>query len=234
MKHTTIALVFLLLIAVMQCGIAQTVQGVPGSKQAPDNSGQTQVYPLPFASSGNTIELTVANTANISLTNIRVDAAEVPSWLKFKSTEQHIALLKGQQETQALFTFAVDKMAPVQKNQTLKFVISGSTGEKWTKEIVVAVTPPEKFEVFQNFPNPFNPTTVISYQLSVVSKVSLKVYNMLGQEVATLIDGTRLAGYHQETWDAARYSSGAYVYQLIATDEKGAKQVAHKRMLLLK
>jgi hypothetical protein len=125
-------------------------------------------------------------------------------------------------------------MAPVQKNQTLKFVISAPSGEKWIKEIIVAVSAPEKFEVFQNFPNPFNPTTTISYQLTSNSKVNLKIFNMLGQEVASLVDGDRLAGYHQEVWDARRYSSGMYVYQLIAADDHGSKQTVRKRMMFLK
>jgi hypothetical protein len=58
----------------------------------------------------------------------------------------------------------------------------------WTKEITVAVAAPNKFEVFQNYPNPSNPTTAISYQLTANSSVSLKVYNLLGQEVASLVD----------------------------------------------
>jgi flagellar hook assembly protein FlgD len=133
-------------------------------------------------------------------------------------------------------------MAPVKQNQTLKFVISAPTGETWTKEITVTVGSPEKFEVFQNYPNPFNPSTTISYQLTANSKVNLKIFNMLGQEVALLVDGDRLAGYHQEVWDArqtagglaGRLSSGVYVYQLIASDDHGTKQVDRKRMLLLK
>ncbi len=233
MKNNLLAQVMLVLLAVMQCGIAQMVPSSV-SGQVPDKSAQGQTYQLPFASSGNNIEITVANTATIPLTNIKVDAADIPSWLKFTATEQRIALLKGQQETQATFTFAVDKLAPVQKNQTLKFVICAPTGGKWTKEITVVVTPPEKFEAYQNFPNPFNPSTAISYQLSAVSKVSLKIYNMLGQEVASLVDGDRLAGYHQEMWDAARYSSGVYIYQLILTDEQGSQKFVRKRMLLLK
>jgi hypothetical protein len=64
--------------------------------------------------------------------------------------------------------------------------------------------------------------------------VSLKIYNLLGQEVASLVDGDRLAGYHQEMWDATSYSSGVYIYQLIASDQHGTKQIARKRMLLLK
>ena len=191
-------------------------------------------YQLPFASSGNTIELAVANTAAIALAGVRVEATELPSWLKFDATQKPIGLLKAQQEIPATFTFSVDKMAPVQKSQTLKFVISSPTGEKWVKEITVSVSAPEKFEVYQNYPNPFNPSTTISYQLTTSSKVILKIYNMLGQEVASLVDGDRLAGYHQEVWDATRCSSGVYVYQVIASDDRGTKQVARKRMMLLK
>jgi hypothetical protein len=122
----------------------------------------------------------------------------------------------------------------VQKNQVLKFVITAPSGEQWTKEITVAVASPDKFEVYQNYPNPFNPTTTISYQLTTVSKVNLRVYNLLGQEVAALVDADRLAGYHRETWDATTFASGVYIYQLIATDGHGSKQIAHKRMMLLK
>ena len=70
--------------------------------------------------------------------------------------------------------------------------------------------------------------------LTANSSVSLKIYNMLGQEVASLVDGDKSAGYHQEMWDGTRCASGVYVYQIIATDEHGAKQIARKRMLLLK
>ena len=195
--------------------------------------GQT-TYQIPFASSGNSIELAVANTAAIPLSGMKIEATNLPSWLKFAATEQRIALLKSQQELSATFTFSVDKMAPVQKSQTLKFVISSPNGEKWIKEITVAVAAPQKFDVFQNYPNPFNPTTTISYQLTANSKVNLKIFNMLGQEVASLVDGDRLAGYQQEMWDAGRFSTGVYVYQVIASDDHGAKQVARKKMLMLK
>jgi hypothetical protein len=234
MTKGTWVFITLLLVAVMQCGIAQTATNGSVSGQAPNSGTSAQIYQLPFASSGNTIELSVANTATIALVGVKVEATNLPSWLKFAATEQHIAVLKANQEMAATFTFAVDKTAPVQKNQTLKFVISAPSGEQWTKEITVAVAPPMKFEAYQNYPNPFNPTTAISYQLTANSSVSLKIYNMLGQQVASVVEGDRLAGYHLESWDATRYSSGMYIYRLIATDERGSKQIAHKRMLLLK
>jgi len=88
--------------------------------------------------------------------------------------------------------------------------------------------------LLQNYPNPFNPATAISYQLSADSRVSLKVFNLLGQQVATLVDGERQAGHHEERWDARGFASGMYVYQLSPTDEKGNRQIAREAMMLLK
>src|SRR5512136_2797082 len=138
MKLGIVAFIFLLFVAMMQCGIAQTVPNSVGPVPAPKDGSAGQVYSLPFASSGNTIELTVANTATTPLTGVIVNAKEIPPWLKFTATEQRISLLKAQQEMAATFTFSVDKTAPVQKNQTLKFVITAPSGEQWTKEITVA------------------------------------------------------------------------------------------------
>lgn len=72
--------------------------------------------------------------------------------------------------------------------------------------------PPEKFSLNQNYPNPFNPKTVISYQLPVMSKISLKIYDVLGREVAILFEGVRLPGNYQATFDGSTLASGVYFY----------------------
>gem|GEM_PF-66203 len=73
---------------------------------------------------------------------------------------------------------------------------------------------PRTFALEQNYPNPFNPTTTIHYELPVESYVSLKVYNQLGEVIASLVDEKNSAGVYNVQWNAANYSSGVYYYQL--------------------
>jgi flagellar hook assembly protein FlgD len=77
-------------------------------------------------------------------------------------------------------------------------------------------------------PNPFNPTTAISYQLSANSYVSLKVYDITGRLVATLVDGLREAGAQQVTFDGSNLASGIYLYELTA----GSHSATGKMMLM--
>jgi hypothetical protein len=75
---------------------------------------------------------------------------------------------------------------------------------------------PKDFALVNNFPNPFNPTTVISFQLPVSSFVTVKVYNVLGEEVVTLVNETTQAGRHSVEFDAAHLPSGVYYYRMTA------------------
>jgi len=76
---------------------------------------------------------------------------------------------------------------------------------------------PASFALEQNHPNPFNPTTAISYQLSVVSQTSLVVFDLLGREVATLVNERLGPGVYTQKWDARGYASGMYFYRLSTT-----------------
>jgi mannose/cellobiose epimerase-like protein (N-acyl-D-glucosamine 2-epimerase family) len=92
-----------------------------------------------------------------------------------------------------------------------------------------AHTAPNSFELSQNFPNPFNPTTVIRYQLSEVSDVRLVVFDLLGREISTLVNAREPAGRYDVRFDGAGLSSGIYFYRLIA-----GSQTQTKRMVLIK
>jgi hypothetical protein len=84
---------------------------------------------------------------------------------------------------------------------------------------------PEVYALEQNYPNPFNPATVIRYQLSDHSKVTLKVYDVLGSEVATLVDEYREAGRYEFTFDAGKLASGIYIYKLQAGSFSQSKKM---------
>ncbi len=73
---------------------------------------------------------------------------------------------------------------------------------------------PKKYDLYQNFPNPFNPTTKIKFALPKADHVKIVVYNILGKKVATLLDAEKPAGYHIITFDGSRLASGIYFYQL--------------------
>jgi hypothetical protein len=88
---------------------------------------------------------------------------------------------------------------------------------------------PSSFSLSQNYPNPFNPTTTIKYSIAKPSNVSMKIYNILGQEVATLVNQHQVAGNYMATFNATPFASGVYFYRL---NTGSFSQV--KKMLLLK
>jgi hypothetical protein len=88
---------------------------------------------------------------------------------------------------------------------------------------------PAKFELSQNYPNPFNPSTTIRYALASRSRVTLTVFNTLGQQVSTLVNETQDAGYHDVRFDGSGLASGVYFYRMQAGD-----LVQTKRLLILR
>jgi hypothetical protein len=101
---------------------------------------------------------------------------------------------------------------------------------KYSESVEVEVgLVPKMLTLSQNYPNPFNPMTTIEFTLAEDSKVSLKVFDILGREVATLMIGELKAGVlHQQTFDVSKLSSGMYIYRL----QTGNKSLAKKLMVL--
>jgi hypothetical protein len=103
------------------------------------------------------------------------------------------------------------------------------TLDKLTVVSPAAETVPNTLRLCQNYPNPFNPSTAIEYQLPIQSHVTLKVFNMLGQEAAVLVDEVQEAGYKSVQFNASSLPSGVYLYRLTAGDF-----VAAKKLIVLK
>ena len=93
---------------------------------------------------------------------------------------------------------------------------------------------PSSFELQQNYPNPFNPSTTISYSIAQAGFVSLRVYTVLGEEIATLVNDRRDAGSFSVNWNAGGRPSGIYVYRLSVASEKGMLFDQTKKMTLVK
>lgn len=103
----------------------------------------------------------------------------------------------------------------------------------YSNSVEVALAP-SKFALNQNYPNPFNPSTTISFTLPVNSRVTLKVFDMLGKEVATLVSSELASGVHSYKLDASHLTSGTYIYRMEADGISGQKYVSAKKMMLVK
>jgi hypothetical protein len=120
--------------------------------------------------------------------------------------------------------------APFSVGKNMFFELYGSSKNNNVTGIAAdEVNPPSTFELYQNYPNPFNPSTKISWQYPVAGHQSIKVYDVLGNEVATLVDEHKTAGSYEVEFDASNLSSGVYLYKLQA-----GNFVETKKMILLK
>lgn len=100
---------------------------------------------------------------------------------------------------------------------------------EYSPEVEVVVSAPLELTLEQNYPNPFNPSTTIEYQIPEISFVTLKVYDVLGKEIETLVNEEKPAGTYEITWYAEQLPSGVYFYKIQA-----GEYIATKKMLLIK
>lgn len=104
----------------------------------------------------------------------------------------------------------------------------------YSQEVEAEVVAPSVFTLDQNYPNPFNPSTKISFSLALDSKVSIKVFNVIGQEVASLVNSNFSVGSHEINFDASHLNSGVYIYRLEASSVDGSVFSSVKKMTLTK
>jgi photosystem II stability/assembly factor-like uncharacterized protein len=149
------------------------------------------------------------------------------SGLQTADTWQKVGFVngRGSSNTSHDYSFSDNTVQVAGKyNYRLKQVdMDGSA--HFSKEVELNFTPVKMYALHQNYPNPFNPVTSIVYQVASEGKVVLKIYNMLGKEMATLVDENKPAGQYQVTFNAQNIPSGVYFYTLRAGDFTKTKKL---------
>ncbi|GMU98911.1 MAG: hypothetical protein AMXMBFR51_16470 [Ignavibacteriota bacterium] len=195
------------------------------------------IYEIQPGTKGNEITLTIANISETNpAENVKVRPPqplqrrgfqEEP--ITFHQSEKIIERIEPTEEAEVTFTFDISRNVSITKKDTIDFMITDANGLMMTKTFIFSYIGPKEFKLEQNYPNPFNPSTVISYQLPVISKVLLKVYDILGSEVVTLVNAEQQPGYYEVQFNAMNYASGMYVYRLQADN-----YLSVKKMLVVK
>ena len=130
----------------------------------------------------------------------------------------------GSSSTSRDYSFTDSKLPVGRYEYRLKQIdLDGSS--EYSHSVAIEIGVPKEFALYQNYPNPLNPMTVIGYQLPFISKVSLKIYDILGREVETLVNGLQEAGSYEVQFDARLLANGIYFYQLNAGDFSVVKKL---------
>ena len=184
------------------------------------------VYEVTPGTKGNRIILTLANISELNpAENVEVKLIKSSSSTIFNKETESIQFIDANKESYVLFIFDINRNAPIDKKDTVKFMITDRNGLMMMKTFIFNYTGPKEFKLEQNFPNPFNPTTTIQYQLPAEARVTLKVYDILGSEVATLVNEVQEAGYKEVQFNGSNYASGMYIYRLTSGNFSSIKKM---------
>jgi len=196
------------------------------------------VYELVPGSKKNLFELSFSNNTKSDFQSVIVTVQEAPAWTEFRNNAISFENIETAEKQTAQFYFNISDNAPIGEEAAIKFRISDNTNRSWNKTYNVKVTPPKVFEVYQNYPNPFNPSTTIKYSIPQDAFVTIKIFNVLGEEVSVLVNKEMKTGIHEAVFDASsvsrRISSGFYFYLVEAKGLDGTKYFNSKKMILLK
>lgn len=168
---------------------------------------------------------------DVERSKFKIQNSTVSGWEKIGFVDG-----KGTTTESSTYSFVDNNLVPGSYHYRIKQIDFDGSVKYYNLTENIEIGLPNNFELAQNYPNPFNPTTIINFTIpSVIStegrnlRVQLKVYDVLGNEVATLVDGFKEAGYHSVEFNAAGLSSGIYLYRLTTGDF-----ISSKKMMILK
>lgn len=192
------------------------------------------VYELVPGTKGNLFELSFSKSRTDIIESLNISVQEAPEWVEFSKSEISIENMITTEKQTAQFYFNISDNAPIGEEAEIKFRITDNTNKSWFKSYKVKVTPPKVFEVYQNYPNPFNPSTTIKCSIPQDAFVTVKIYNILGEEVSTFLNKEMKTGVHEVVFDATNISSGFYFYVVEAKAADGKKYFDTKKMIVIK
>ncbi|MBO6586909.1 MAG: T9SS type A sorting domain-containing protein [Gracilimonas sp.] len=193
-----------------------------------------QTYTIPFASKGNTLQLEVVNSGQENGQDLLVQAVEIPDWISLSADELHLDNISSGDSQIITFRFDAGEKVEVGEVYALTFQITQQGRVIGEKNFQLASDAPADFKLFANFPNPFNPATTISYQLPEQTKVTVQIFNILGQLVSEPVNASQKPGKYQFRWNASSYASGVYLYRFVGKTESGKQVTEQRKMLLVK
>lgn len=185
---------------------------------------------------GNRLEIILENNTGQPLTGLQLSAKNLPEgWKTYPALHEAEAIPARGSDA---FTFQLEAPAKAGAENISFQLRSEEILKTWTARVEPAAAEgeaiPEEFELHGNYPNPFNPTTTISYALPEAMQVKVEVYNLIGQRVAMLVNQRQTAGTHNIVWDASRSASGTYLYRVSAVAESGEFLFDEKKLTLIK
>ncbi|WP_337872357.1 T9SS type A sorting domain-containing protein [Ignavibacterium sp.] len=173
------------------------------------------VYELNLGAKNNQIILELINQSDrLSVNNIQVTLKNIPNTLYIHSDFKECISLQPLEKKEVVLIFDVNQTISHSDNDSLVLLVVSSEGILFEKTFNFKYKLPEEFALQQNYPNPFNPITRIQYQLPAKTRLSLKVYDILGKEIITLVDEVQDAGFYEIDFNASEFSSGIYFSRL--------------------
>jgi len=199
----------------LKCDVYTNNAGVPGVKL-----GNTVLHPLQLMNAGVMSYVQMAD-AGVSVTN------GTDYFIVFEHTNATDTLIiRGDTATTAtrsVYNTGSGWLA-LGSNLRIRSIVAYGSG---VSDVAPDGQLPEAYALEQNYPNPFNPSTTIRFSIPVQQHVSLKIYNVLGQVVATLVDDTIVAGNHVVQWEPEQIASGTYFYRLEVGNFRESRKVIY-------
>jgi streptogramin lyase len=179
---------------------------------------------------GNNVNLNWSTTTETNNSGFEIERGSHTERSRSMTEWEKIGFINGNGTTTEahFYSFTDNNISSGNYLYRLKQIDFDGTFE-YSNEVEVIINIPEKFELSQNYPNPFNPTTKIKYQIPSNNPVSLKIYDVLGNVVTSLVDEVQPLGNYEVSFDASLLSSGTYFYTI-----RTGSFVETKKMLLLK